>query len=345
MHDLVDGRSWSITEISALDVCTSAPICPTASQTFAMRDDDPRFLADDSWSITQVRASEVYEDQSIARLDARAKPSVEKAASPKPQRLAYLTTNEVRKIYNAMSYAMWKDGIVMNSHVIIMWSMMGLSEAEGDEILGDYLHKAQKWCQVGTKPRQRRVANARMGGQLRYVWVHENDLRRGFHSHLLLYLPDGALQCFKAWSRKALVDMTGKPLPERAFYLAPNRGKTEQDRVWLAWKWFRYLSKQLRPDAKIFWRDGDMGIHEAWVREVIKPCRIRESPPLPLKTLVNVSQNIGAGAQRNDRYVSRWDACVFDEFYSGNEMFEWRRRVEYERSEKNQQELIATLQI
>jgi len=345
MHDLVDDRSWAITEISALDVCTSAPIGPMASQTFAMPDEDPSFLADDSWSITEVPASEAYAVQSIARLDARAEPSVKEVASSKPQRLAYLTKNEVRKIYNAMSYAMWNDGVVMNSHVIIMWSMMGLNEAEGDKVLGDYLHKAQKWCQVGTKPRQRRVANARMGRELRYVWVHENDFRRGFHSHLLLHLPDGADQRFKAWSREALTDMAVKHLPEKAFYLAPNRGKTEQDRVWLAWKWFRYLSKQLRPDAKIFWRDSEKGIHDAWAREVIKPCRIRESPHLSLKKMTGVSRNIGVGAQRDGRYLSRWEACLFDELYSGNEMSDWRKRVEYERLQKNHQELLKSLQI
>lgn len=233
----------------------------------------------------------------------------------------------------------------MNSHVIIMWSMMGLSEAEGDEILGDYLHKTQKWCQVGTKPRQRRVTNARMGGELRYVWVHENDFGRGFHSHLLLHLPDGACDRFEAWSREALAHVTGKPLPENAFHLALNRGNTERDRVWLAWKWFRYLSKQLRPDAKITWRDSETGLHEAWAREVVKSDRLRESPPLPLKKLTGVSRNIGVGAQRNDRYVSRWMECEFDKFYSGGEMSDWRQRIEEQRRQKHFRELITTLQI
>lgn len=345
MYDLLDDDSWAIAGIRALDFFAAQVAAPAATQNSALTDEDSAWVDDGSWSITTVTAEDVCAAWATAPAEARSKPVAKKSTSPKPLRYAYLTAPEVQKVYNAMSYAMWKDGVVMNSHVIIMWSMMGLSEAEGDAILHDYLKKAQHWCKVGTKPRQRRVANMRAGRKLRYVWVHENDLRRGFHSHLLLHLPDGACEHFEAWSREALTHVVGKPFPKEAFCLRPNRGKTERDRVWLAWKWFRYLSKQLRPDAKIFWRHSDMGIHEAWAREVIKPCRIRESPPLPLKTLANVSQNIGVGAQRNDRYVSRWDACLFDEFYSGNEMFEWRQRVEYERSEKNHQELIATLQI
>ncbi|WP_038934304.1 hypothetical protein [Bradyrhizobium japonicum] len=345
MPDLVDDHSWSITEVRTTDFNAAQVIAPTVIQTSAIADEDPCWVDDGSWSITTVTAEDVHATWATALSEARPKPVTKKSTSPKPLRPAYLTKNEVQKVYNAMSYAMWKDGVVMNSHVIIMWSMMGLSEAEGDAILHNYLKKAQHWCKVGTKPRQRRVANMRAGRELRYVWVHENDLRRGFHSHLMLYLPDGACERFEAWSREALTQMVGKPFPKEALCLRPNRGKTERSRVQVAWTWFRYLSKQLWPDARIFWRDSKTGCHEAWAREVIKPWRIRESPPLPLKTLANVSQNIGVGAQRNDRYVSRWDACLFDEFYSGNEMSEWRQRLESERRQRNHQELIATLQI
>lgn len=344
MYDLLDDDSWAITEIRALDFSAAQVVAPAATHS-ELTDEYPAWVGDGSWSITTVTADNVCAAWATAPAEARSKSVAKKSASPKPLRYAYLTAPEVRKIYNAMSYAMWKDGVVMNSHVIIMWSMMGLSEAKGDEILGDYLHKAQHWCRVGTQPRQRRVVNMRVGRELRYAWVHENDFGRGFHSHLLLYLPDGACERFETWSREALTQMVGKPFPKEAFCLRPNRGKTERSRVQVAWTWFRYLSKQLWPDARIFWRDSKTGCHEAWAREVIKPWRIRESPPIPLKHLTGVSQNIGKGAQRNDRHVSRWDASLFDEFYSGNEMSEWRQRLESERRQKNHQELIATLQI
>lgn len=267
------------------------------------------------------------------------------ATPPPPLRPAYLTKNEVRKVYNAMSYAMWKDGVVMNTHLIILWSMMGLSESEGDAILRDYLHKAQKWLRVGNKPRQRRVANARAGSELRYVWVHENAPNRGFHSHVLLRLPGSVRKDFETWSRKALTEMVGKHFPWKAFRLVFSYEKTEEGAVKRAWSWFRYLSKQLWPEDKIRWCDGETGIQEALAREIVKPWPIRKSPPLPLTKLTGVSHNIGEGAQRDDRYVSWWGACQFDSFYSGREMVEWRHRVEYERRQKEQQELIKTLQV
>lgn len=266
-------------------------------------------------------------------------------ATPSTPRPAYLTTSDVRKVYDAMSYAMWKDGIVMNAHLIIVWSMMGLSPVEGDAVLGKYLHKAQKWLRVGNKPRQRRVAKARVGSELRYIWVHENDRNRGFHSHVLLRVPKGIRADFEIWSRKSLAAMTGKPFPWEAFKLVPGGDKTEEDAIKCAWMWFRYLSKQLQPEAKIRWRDSEARIQEVSAREVVRPWHIRESPALPLKKLTGVSHNIGEGNQRNDQFVSWWGAYQFDQFYSGHEMFEWRHRVEYERRQKEQQELIRTLEV
>ncbi len=47
-----------------------------------------------------------------------------------------LLTTDVGKVYDAMSYAMLHHGVVMNMHLIVIWPMMGLTEAEGSIILG-----------------------------------------------------------------------------------------------------------------------------------------------------------------------------------------------------------------
>lgn len=41
-----------------------------------------------------------------------------------------LLTTDVGKVYDAMSYAMLHHGVVMNMHLIVIWPMMGLTEAE-----------------------------------------------------------------------------------------------------------------------------------------------------------------------------------------------------------------------
>lgn len=162
---------------------------------------------------------------------------------PELMRESWLTRREVRKIYNAMSYAMFKDGIIMNTHLIIIWSMMGLSPEEGNAILGKYLHGAQKWLRVGCKPRKRRVASARTGTELRFAWVHENAPGRGFHSHVLLHLPYGLKKDFEMWSRTYLVKLTGRHFAWKAFRLCPSYEKIESAEVARAWSWFRYLPK------------------------------------------------------------------------------------------------------
>src|ERR1700738_4289241 len=44
---------------------------------------------------------------------------------PRPMKHSYLTSRDAEKVYDAMAYAMWKDGVILNTHVIIVWSMMG----------------------------------------------------------------------------------------------------------------------------------------------------------------------------------------------------------------------------
>lgn len=49
---------------------------------------------------------------------------------------AILSTDEAMKVYNGMSFAMWAHGVVMNTHLIILWSDFGLNELQAAKILG-----------------------------------------------------------------------------------------------------------------------------------------------------------------------------------------------------------------
>jgi len=262
-----------------------------------------------------------------------------------PLRPAYLTGPEVIKFCYGISYAMSK-GVLMNTLLTINWSDMELRESEGTAVLGKYFHRAKKWRRVGTEPRQRRVANPRVGGELHYALVHENDSKRGFHTHVLFYLPDEDRDAFEAWSRKCLRDIVGRPFPPAAFHLTRSYAKTESDRIEWVWHRFRYLIKQLPDIWRLPWNDPKKGIQWICMRDVLKPRRIRlDSPPLRLKRLSYVSQNIGSTAQRRDGYVVPWSAPYYSGIYSGDEFYEWRRRDQYERRQKEVQELIKTLQI
>jgi hypothetical protein len=264
---------------------------------------------------------------------------------PELMRESWLTRREVRKVYNAMSYAMFKDGIIMNTHLIIIWSMMGLSPKEGNAILGKYLHGAQKWLRVGCKPCKRRVAGARTGTELRFAWVHENAPGRGFHSHIVLHLPYGLKKDFELWSRAYLVKLTGRHFAWKAFRLRPSYEKIEGAEVARAWSWFRYLTKELHPQAKFSWIVDEREYRELPMRDIVKPWPYRKNLPVPNMKMTGVSHNIGEGCQRADQFVSKLSRCDFDRLYSGDELEERRQRIQRILCERRTTELLATLQI
>lgn len=265
---------------------------------------------------------------------------------PAATRNGFLSVAEVWKLYDAMSYAMRKDGVVMNTHVIILWSEIGLTHQEGDALLKDYLHKAQKWLRVGMKPRRYRKPSARQeGDELRFVWVHENAPNRGFHSHVLCNVPPHLHKEFAAWSRQSLARSAGKPMPWRAFRSVRSYAKTDASAVQRAWSWFRYLTKQLDPKLVVQVREGGNIVSATSLREVIRPWPLRQSPPIDLARLAGVSRNIANGVQAQDGFRSKLRNADFERLYTGDELDDWRRSVEAQREEARRYQLLKSLQI
>lgn len=253
-----------------------------------------------------------------------------------------LLTTDVGKVYDAMSYAMLHHGVVMNMHLIVIWPMMGLTEAEGSIILGKYLHGAQKWLSVGCKPRKRRVADARTGTEFRFVWIHENAPDRGFHSHILCHLPIALKKEFETWSRAYLAKLTGKPFPWKAFRLVRSYAKTEHGEVRRAWSWFRYISKQLSTKSGYRWYGPDGEIHESSARDIINPWPYRKSLPVPYMKRSGVSHNIGKKRQIEDGFVSPLSRCEFGQLYCPDALNVRRQQLAFDRRTA---ELIKTLAV
>lgn len=261
------------------------------------------------------------------------------AASFGPMRESWLTKREVRKVYNAMSYAMFKDGIIMNTHLIIIWSMMGLSPREANAVMDEYLNGARKWLRVGMRPTKRRSENPRTGVELRYVWVHENAPERGFHSHILIYLPRSLKEKFETWSRAYLKTLIGKHFPWKAFRLKWGYEKVENAQVARAWSWFRYLTKELHPQSMFFWINEKDEHRERLLREIVKPWPYRTNMPVPNMKLTGVSRNIDRGRQEQDGFVSKLSSCDFDQMYDGSELRDWCQRLEDEDRARSRQGL------
>lgn len=243
-------------------------------------------------------------------------------AAPAPPKIkpAILSAGDAMKVYNAMAFAMWAHSAVMDTHLIILWADFGLDERQAAKVLGKYLHEAQKWLAVGTGVRLRRVRNPRHGAEMHYVWVHENDVKRGFHSHVLTKVPRELQKQFDSWSRKCLARLTKRHVQRRAFRLVPSYAKTKSDKVARHWAWFRYVMKQLDPNAMIMQRHPIKGILEWRLRDELRPWHARVSSLVPQMSLAGISHSIGAKAQQTAYFRSMLSQANFAELYSGEEL-------------------------
>lgn len=168
--------------------------------------------------------------------------------------------------------------------------------------------------------RVRRVRNPRRGAEMHYVWVHENDVKRGFHSHVLTNVPHDLRKQFESWSRKCLGRLTKRNFHRRAFRLVPSYAKTTTAAVTRHWGWFRYVMKQLDPNAMVTQRHPTKGILEWRLRDELNPWHARPSGLLPQMPLAGVSHSLGSKAQKEAHFRSMLMQANFRELYSGEEL-------------------------
>lgn len=243
----------------------------------------------------------------------------------RPMQASTLSAEDAGKVFDAISFAMWKHGKVMNAHVVIVWSMIpNVDEVRAAVILGKYLHSAGKWLGVGRGPRSRRRIDPRQGDDLHYVWVHENAPDRGFHTHIMLNLPFALRKGFDAWSRSYLARLCKTHFDWKAFRIVPSYAKTEETQVRGAWRWYRYMMKQLDAGAKLAVVDKVEGYSEVSLREVLRPWRARGSLSMPEMKRVGASHSIGERAQKKEEFLSKLKQASFDEIYQGRELVDRR---------------------
>lgn len=230
--------------------------------------------------------------------------AVPQAAATQSSRL---TLDDIRKLYDAMAYAMWRHKVTMNAHVIIIWPMMNIESERGAKILGKYLHEAQKWAAVGLEPNEKR-RRTRLGWRLHYLYVHENSPGRGFHSHVLMNVEKHACGEFEAWSRQCLERLTKRYVRPDAFRLVRGYAKTEAAQIEQAWTWFRYITKEYDDEAQYILRD-EGGRSKMPLRDVLKLWSARPAMNIPPMDRCKASHSIGGKAQQADGFRSWfWNA-------------------------------------
>jgi len=242
---------------------------------------------------------------------------------PKPTRSSDLRL-EVVRVYTAIAFAMRQHGAVMNTHVVIMWETLHVHDhGRATKILAEYLNQAKKWGAVGKvgEPRRRRRERTGAGFDFRYVYIHENATQMGFHTHILCTVPRDAAKAFEAWSRKTLARLARHCGDGRTVRVVPSKAKTDAAAVSRCWNWFRYISKQLGPNAG--W--GRAGEAPRPLREILKVWPYRTARPVTCAQLAGGSRDIWTKAQQEAGFESRLHCGDLSEIYAGRELDEWRQ--------------------
>lgn len=245
---------------------------------------------------------------------------VVQSMKPRP---AALNGSEVVNLYNAVSFTMRHHGVVLNSHITIVWRLMGVRDhAEATRLLTAFNHEVAKWLAVGSEPaqvRKRMTKRAEMGGsEHMYVYVHENARDMGFHTHELAFIPPAKAALFKEWAPRCLARLGGyKGFHEDTIHITVDKSRLEGAAVARCWKWFRYLTKNLHP--KVAFR-GAYG-EQIEGREIFKPSRpFVMKAPVHCAQIASGSRNIWTKAQAGAEFRSRLVVSELGRLYDGSEL-------------------------
>ena len=283
--------------------------------------------------------------------------------SPEPAKVrASKLRSEAPRLYSAMAFAMWQYGRVMNAHVTILWKLIGVTDHDkAVRILSKYNHEAAKWLSVGDGDNvvRSRFSRRSSGSSAphAFVYVHEQALEKGFHTHELMYVPLGRAQEFAEWSRDCLARLSGcaradeaavffSPASQKRRKFRPYAGGRESFAVDRQWRWFRYLTKSLDPEHR-----ERSPIDGAWhvardIFQMTKPFMV--TGPVSCRKLAGCSENIGPSAQQLAGFKSKFERGDWAGLYNGSELDDYRADMaalaEAERAQAAQAELRAMLE-
>lgn len=154
-----------------------------------------------------------------------------------------LTASQFVDLYSAVAYANTM-GLVMNCHVSITWGLLGIVDhTEAANILTHRVIKAlRQWYKDHTGR-----------DQLAWLYVHENGRIHGFHTHLMLAIPNDLRMAFREWLKSRLSDVCRlDSMPKEAWHVtAP-----PSDPIARQWRYFQYLTKGIEEGAVLRARVG-----------------------------------------------------------------------------------------
>lgn len=267
--------------------------------------------------------------------------AVQAVEVPKPRSRSAVLTNEAVRLYNCIAFAMNQFGVTMNGHMTVTWEEFGIHDhARAAAVLTEFNTRMNKWLKVEGTGRKRKGVTAQAFGPSEhyfYAFIHENARDHGFHTHQLFSVNYGKSRAFAERAVEVLKRLTGVvQVPDNAVMFTPRTRRdgfapylprykeSEVDRCWI---WFRYLVKNLDP-TQFVKVGGQCGV----LREVLEVSHdFNEPKPVTCSDLFGCSQNIGVGAQKKERFVSRLDAGDWQNLFGTHDLAEWLFDMEAKR--------------
>lgn len=233
----------------------------------------------------------------------------------------YLNGKEVLRAYNAISYANWRYGIALNTHITMALGTIGITNhIRIAAIVSGFNHEVGKWL-------------ARRGVNYLYVLSHEGNSRLGFgmHSHILTHIPMAGIVKFREWAVQCIDRLTAKDnrtaAPTKKTVYVQHRTFQREDRqVWLQWRWFSYVFKGVNPNIGV--QNLTTGKNESFC-EVLK-LRGWNMGDVNCHKRSGVSENIQSNARKKMCFISAYDVCDDSRLFSGWEFRAYRDRMAFE---------------
>lgn len=223
-----------------------------------------------------------------------------------------LNAARVKDLYGAVAYANTL-GLLMNCHVSITWGLLGI--LDHTEAANALTHRVIKTLRQWHKDHTGR-------DQLAWLYVHENGRIHGFHTHLMLAIPNDLRLAFRDWLVSRLSNVCRlDSMEEEAWHVtAP-----PSDPIGRQWTYFQYLMKGMDENQALPARVG-------WNSHIPVSRLIKfglENPgDVRCRKKCGISNLIGAKARQRAGFRSLLDQGVTDvrRLYAGMEYLDHLRQ-------------------
>lgn len=241
--------------------------------------------------------------------------------------------DEARKLYNAMSFKVLRDGWGFNTFITVTAQYLGLTSHAEFAALIPVMNKAVAgWLQA----RPKRTARFHLTGETKhsYIFVLERSgYRHGLHFHLLCSIPVELREEFRAFLADWWEGQAGLAVPTNAVDVqySESWGRPEHYTN-QAWK-FRYMVKTVRDDAYAFDDEGRKRLAVEFMRPWWRHGERPDILPIRARQVYGMSRDLDTKARQKWgeevgwTFVSKFDQRRLDELYSGSEVAAWHARM------------------